>query len=786
MYFARGRSTIIGGGTGILTIKQFENNFPSVKDVIVKINSQSEQIYPTEIYNYVVKVRDPSTQSKLIPIESGVGRLTAEDKFERIRIDNTYNNNVYKYDQLTPIDINVNSVLEIVGYNLDETIKSRSIITNTNALANDKILTNDTSNNLIVTINKDMATEGLVFQQLSDGTCQVDSGPGVEFIDLNTGDIVTSIVTSGIGHQVLVIKTGVNNKFIVSNSTFTPLNQALYTNQQKDIAIGVVGVDSQGKAVLLDGSKTDIGYDVKPIKSPPGFTWTNHNLNLRRKKLGQVIFDLDTTKLIPNYTNVWYVDPINGNDATAVANNRNLPLLNIATALAKTELNPFAIVVINLTADYIGRGLKSFNGVQPTQKLAVFIESGFRYISVKSSLSTAPTWTVNSTFSNVYETTLTSANSNTVVDLSLKSLPSFVDNSGTLVTITTAPKRFRALTKVASIADVAATAGTWYNDGTKTYVRAHDDRNLINDNNMQPLSSGDNLRYHNSQDNNVFYVQGVDFVGGNPVRSAPITFTATAGNSGQPVINTNSTTGLVTGMEVTGTGISSVVTIQALSPNVSVQLTGNLGAVASGIYTAYFKNNTLVLDNCSVQMSNTASNGLSVQLPGTNYLFNTWSYNSGKDGFSYSSPQADAGITLNTSPFFIEAMCGSTGSGITGSAGPNDNATSSNDRSVGISVGCYYLDSADRVLIGNDYSRRWVLDTIIGQAIRVGTDKESIGALGLTGQAIWLDTVTTLTGSNSKWVSKETTGQKSTIYYYNSGNVINSTGNTGNLVPYQG
>src|SRR5258706_520986 len=214
-----------------------------------------------------------------------------------------------------------------------------------------------------------------------------------------------------------------------SNLTLNPLQSRTY---------GPFGVPMTAIITCADGSmqytcnagqgEPAMGSQYQPILTPTGFTWTTYPFKLYRHRNGTIATDFDITTLIPAITNTWYVDPVNGNDGTAAVNNRNLPLLNLATALAKNPCDQ--VRIINLTADFIGRTTKSWNNVQPAVSMSVVVEGNFRYISGKFASATVPTWIVNPSFANVYKTTIASASAAQVIDTSVKVQPSYADNNG--------------------------------------------------------------------------------------------------------------------------------------------------------------------------------------------------------------------------------------------------------------------------------------------------------------------------------------------------------------------
>lgn len=235
---------------------------------------------------------------------------------------------------------------------------------------------------------------------------------------------------------------------------------------------------------------------------PVGFAWASPPLTITRSS-DVLSTSFDITSLIPAVTNTWCVDPVAGNDATAVVNSRAQPLRNLATALAKTDVDQ--VRIINLTGDYIGRTTQSWNNTQPTRSLSVIVEGTHRYICAGTASSVATTWSVNGTFGNVYQAAITTANSHSVTDVSSK----------TTVTAN-CPPAYLTYTKVASIAAVSAAAGSWFHDGTNVYVRPFDDRNLTTNGTQVLVTGSSNVGRFPSVNNCTIYVQGMDFIGGRP------------------------------------------------------------------------------------------------------------------------------------------------------------------------------------------------------------------------------------------------------------------------------
>jgi hypothetical protein len=460
---------------------------------------------------------------------------------------------------------------------------------------------------------------------------------------------------------------------------------------------------------------------LKPILPPVGFRWNTAPISLFRS--GNVISTtFNVTAFIPVPVVIYYVNPLTGNDANG-GTTPATALQHLSIALAKADVDQ--IQIIGLTSDFKARTNFSWNNTQPTRSVSILNRTGFRYISLQVSSSAQPTWTVNGTFANVYQTPLTAANSSSVVDLKTSSVPTYVNGSGQTVSVTNCPKRFQTLVNVGSIAAVAATAGTWFNDGTNTYVRSFDDRSLVGDQFMAPCASVNNGRFP-SVNNCQIYVENLDFVGGIPFRMLMVS-------------------------TVTGTQLS--------------------------------------LNNCSFQGGGgAATNGLNIQCFGTVYAQNCGAYDNWLDGFSYHSNESN-GTTTGTSPQVIEVSCCAIGNGLTGSNGSSDNCSSAHDQTNLIRVNPAYINTADRALIDIDNAQSWNLGGFIGQSIIGTTGGENIvvgGGVAGTTTHIWIDTVFAQPGTFPRWASIVAVGGGATLSYFNSGPVVNDGSNTGAVTPYVG
>lgn len=112
---------------------------------------------------------------------------------------------------------------------------------------------------------------------------------------------------------------------------------------------------------------------VQRLNLPAGFPVVPQYTLTRINGAVSTLFDI--TSKIPPVSNIWYVDPTSGNDGTAVVNDRSKPLLNLATALAKVDVDQ--VRIINLTSDFLARTTKSWNNVQPTRSVSVIVEGRF-------------------------------------------------------------------------------------------------------------------------------------------------------------------------------------------------------------------------------------------------------------------------------------------------------------------------------------------------------------------------------------------------------------------------
>ena len=251
-------------------------------------------------------------------------------------------------------------------------------------------------------------------------------------------------------------------------------------------------------------------FGTAPITTPVGYRGTTLATEMdMRRTLGGIVTNFDITSKIPAITKTYYVDPINGVNANAGTTPATAKK-DLAVVLVLADADQ--IIITGLTSDYVGLGTQSWNNVQPVRSLSVVNPTGFRYIS--AACASLPTWAVNGTYSNVYSTVIGATSATGVTDVSSSRIVTGVDAAGVAVSLTNVPKRYRTLVEVASLAAVAATAGTFFHDGTSLHVRSHDDRNLVGDTKMLPTTTAQNGRFPAATNDITIYVQGLDFVGG--------------------------------------------------------------------------------------------------------------------------------------------------------------------------------------------------------------------------------------------------------------------------------
>ena len=458
------------------------------------------------------------------------------------------------------------------------------------------------------------------------------------------------------------------------------------------------------------------------ISVPSGLRISSIPFNLSR--IGDtVVNDFNPLSMIATPTTTYYVDPIAGNNGNA-GTSAGAAFADLSFALGQASVDQ--IIITGLTGDYIAIGAKAWNNTQPNRTISVLNRTGYRFISTQC--AGVPTWTVNGTYGNVYQATVTAANAGSVSDLISSTFPTPPSSDMTLTqfddfsdVISACPKGFKHLVKVASLAAVNATAGTWYHDGATTlYVRAHDDRNLVGDTKMLPmLLSTTNGRWKPTSNDKNIYVENIDFVGG------PSAFLSDAVSS----------------------------------------ITGQV----------------LVFNKCSFQGSSSATgNGLGIRSFSTVYAYRCTATGNWADGFNYHSNESD-GTTPSTSPTVYEIECLSYDNGITGSSGTSDNGSTAHDFCNVVRVNSVHLASSDATIAEINSAQTWNLGVYSAQASTVGAGRNNFKAANDV--IMLLDVCVAQSGSNDRWLSETST---TVLKHYLSGPVSNGSGGAGTVVAYTG
>ena len=419
-----------------------------------------------------------------------------------------------------------------------------------------------------------------------------------------------------------------------------------------------LGDDFEFTASQADSLRSLVSTPWITVDTPVGFRWTGHGLTLKRRGDGIVQTDWQITDLIPTPTVTYYVNPLTGSDANSGLTT-GLALANLATALAKADVDQ--IIITGLTADYIALGTKGWNNIQPTRSVSVLNRTGYRFISCDAS-ATLPTWTVNGTYSSVYQSSaITAVNGRGVTDMSRSDYVSYIDKNGALQTLSNLPKRFRTLKRVASTALVAAEAGTYFHDGTYLQVRAHDDRALTGTATMLATSDSNNGRMP-AVSSATIYAENIDFVGG----------------------------------------------FRAFLALHADTVTGH----------------TLALNGCSFQGANN-SGGLMVEAACAVRLYRCGAYDNWSDGFNYHAAGNDA-ATEADAPAVIEVECAAIGNGATGRNDISDNASTAHEYTEVISLGGVYVDSDDSPIADINNVHRWMMSCHVGAALVTGSGRQNI------------------------------------------------------------
>lgn len=239
----------------------------------------------------------------------------------------------------------------------------------------------------------------------------------------------------------------------------------------------------------MGGSPVPVPYLQMTL--PSGFTdrWAPP-FDLFESEGGQYLTNYDYTTLKPAIAKTYWVKS-GGNDGGA--GTEGAPLASLSVALGKSDVDE--IVIDCSGGDYLMRGSLGWNNTQPGRSLSIRVVGPGRAISIAASSTSAPTWAHVS--GAIYKTTITAANSSSVIDLANLQSDGF----------------WQRLTAAGSVG--AMTAGTYFHDGTDLNVWAYDSRNLVGDLLMSPCSESNNGRIPSAS--RTTYIDGMDFVGGAPL-----------------------------------------------------------------------------------------------------------------------------------------------------------------------------------------------------------------------------------------------------------------------------
>ena len=207
---------------------------------------------------------------------------------------------------------------------------------------------------------------------------------------------------------------------------------------------------------------------------------------------GQYLTNYDLTTLKPAIAKTYYCSRTGSSGAAGTS--QGAPLDKLSTCLAKVDVDE---VVIDCSdgVDWYARNSFGWNNTQPSRSLSVRVIGPGKFYSIQSGSTNAPTWVAVE--GAIYKTTLALSGARSVIDLSITESDGFRQR----------------LTSVGS--QGAMTAGTYYNDGTDTFVWASDSRNLVGDLYMQPCGDTNNCRIPSASQTT--YIDGLHFIGGAPL-----------------------------------------------------------------------------------------------------------------------------------------------------------------------------------------------------------------------------------------------------------------------------
>jgi len=430
-----------------------------------------------------------------------------------------------------------------------------------------------------------------------------------------------------------------------------------------------LGVSTQFEETLLD-----IPEDFASRWEP--------SFDLYRTNAGRYSTTFDTSTLVPaSPTRTLYVNFQTGNDASA-GTSAGTAYKTLLKALQQTTAGTSTVIYIDATAWTIMRGsngsglagstasFQGWNNSLPLGDVYVINRSAFRVLITSVASTTALTWNLVS--GTMYKASTTATNVGCVVDADFEITP--VDPSGRPIPNVRNP--YRTYVKVADSATCGSTPGSWYLDtgANEVYVNRWD--GSVPNTRVLVCNRINNGRAGNGADNQVTYIENLDFVGGASC------FKADTGSSSRPI--------------------------------------------------------TFIDRNCTFSGSDfsTTSNLIPLLGPVTNYSWRAAEYGGYADNRNGHSNSSDG--TNSPSPKIFRDQCVSFGAGITGnSGGGQDNTFTIHDGATAISLNC--LDYGSRgipVAGGTNYSMHWMLGGTIGPAT---DDTITLFAAGQSDGIAWID-----------------------------------------------
>lgn len=334
---------------------------------------------------------------------------------------------------------------------------------------------------------------------MPSATATADGGV---YIDLANGNQARLLETSVRAEQVGI--TPDYNVELQLGTDYTATIQALNDNNIKLSFEGYIKADSltsHDPSLFLSKEGFHEGARLPSLQPEPQsyelelpspyFDWFNYKAFYNQDGTGYC--DIRKEDVKPTGTKKYYVGfegASDSNDGLTMSTS----LATITAAYAKADVD-----IISLAPKRHFRPV-AFYSLTLNRDVQIICEYGRAELVSADDL----TWTVNATFSNVYEATRSS-----LQDIIPCWDSSFVDENGD----------YLEMQEVSSIADVSSTPNSWFTDGSTVYVRTLDDR--VADSDILVL-----ITVNTTTEGNGFtvYFENIDFVCSNNIhRSDPAT-----------------------------------------------------------------------------------------------------------------------------------------------------------------------------------------------------------------------------------------------------------------------